>query len=221
MGTNTGDGATVLSNLDRDGAFTWSEGDFNGDGDVDATQLNLFTGEQNGDYAIFLANLGRNVLPGVSQTMMSQPVLSQPVLSQSVSVAPVALPASVTLQENSSVANPISSSTKVASVDSDELTLVASEELSNSEPISESKLIGAQANIDESSEEFGQFAVSNATYSPAELFENSSLELKGAQELLDGIFSGDIDIVQNDDVSDPDGTDSDSFAAPWALPSFA
>ena len=36
MGTNTGDGATVLSNLDRAGTFGWSDGDFNGDGDVDS-----------------------------------------------------------------------------------------------------------------------------------------------------------------------------------------
>ena len=84
QGTNTGDGATVLSNLDRAGTFTWSQGDFNGDGDVDANQLNLFTGEQNGDYAIFLANLGRDVRPSPSQ-----PVTSQPVFSEPITIAPV------------------------------------------------------------------------------------------------------------------------------------
>ena len=98
-GTNTGDGATVLSNLNRAGTFTWSQGDFNSDGDVDSSQLNFFTGEQSGDYAIFLANLGRNVSPGnmqpvtsqsvlsqqlVPQPVVSQPVVSQPLISQSV-----------------------------------------------------------------------------------------------------------------------------------------
>ena len=103
-GTNTGDGATVLTNLNQSGTFSWSQGDFNADGDVDTNQPNIITGEQSGDYAVFLENIGRNVRPNnfgsltfqsatllavVSEPLVEPLAVAEPVVSQSVIVAPV------------------------------------------------------------------------------------------------------------------------------------
>ena len=192
LGTNTGDGATVLSNLGSAGTFSWSQGDFNGDGDVDSSQLNLFTGEQNGDYAVFLANLGRNVRPVSSQpvtfqSVVSQPVVvAQPLISQPVTVSPVAEPVSAAVQLITSVADPINLSTSVKP------TSFTSEVLTSFEPADETELFGAQAVVDLLNDDFKKPASSVAANGPLVAVTISSLELEGAHELLDGIFSEDI-----------------------------
>ena len=217
LGTNTGDGATVLSNLDRPGTFVWSQGDFNGDGDVDATQLNIFTGEQSGDYAVFLANLGRNVRPIstqpltsqtlTSQPVTTQPVVSQPLLAQSVSSDSVAIEFAATV---------VSSADQVSSVDAVQNRLpvvvalatpsesipLASDDLGSVVLKSRPLLFAAQANVDASIEDVDPFADLNATFSPALLSENSPLELQGAHEQLDELFSEDSGVLQDDDASD-------------------
>ena len=77
---NSGDGAVVLSNLQRTGRINWSTGDFNADGDVDDSAINLFTQSQTGDYAVLLANVGKDAgnfpLPVTTQPVTSQPVVS-------------------------------------------------------------------------------------------------------------------------------------------------
>ncbi|MDB4766278.1 lamin tail domain-containing protein [bacterium] len=229
LGTNTGDGATLLSNLDRAGTFTWSEGDFNSDGDVDSSQLNLFTGEQNGDYAIFLANLGRSVRPVgsqpvtlqpvtpqpvISQPVISQPVISQPVVSQAVAATPVALPVFQAVQSSSTVAEVIDSTTSAEKMPFVSMTSTSSV------TTSESVLFGAQANVDVLNDGFIQLAFASAAKEvngPLVASVNSSLELGGAHELIDGIFSEDI----GDDQSDADEEAADDFTDAWRWPYFA
>ena len=90
---NSGDGAVVLSNLQRTGRINWSTGDFNADGDVDDSAINLFTQSQTGDYAVLLANVGKDAgnfpLPVTTQPVTSQPVVSVPVVSVPVVSVPV------------------------------------------------------------------------------------------------------------------------------------
>ncbi|MDB4766281.1 hypothetical protein OAG71_01190 [bacterium] len=222
LGTNTGDGATVLSNLDRPGTFVWSQGDFNGDGDVDATQLNIFTGQQNGDYAIFLANLGRDVRPGKFRPVTFQPAVSQPLLAQSatadlVSVEYDALPVSLAEQVKSSDADLIDSSTSVKQ------TLFASEALRSFVPASESVLSGAQANVDVLNESFNLLSSSTAVNEANDTSvatANSRLKLGGAHDLLDDIFSEDISDDQGDTAIDSDEAAVVDFADAWGWPSF-
>ena len=236
-GTNTGDGATVLSNLNRAGTYNWSQGDFNGDGDVDSSQLNIFSGVQSGDYAVFLANLGRSVVPSGSQAVTSQPVASQPVVSQSlvqdaisqpvlaqsvvsqpVTVALSALPVSATVQTSSSVVVPIAVSAVVAPVDQNSF---ASEVLLSSVTSNASELSGVQANVDVLNEDVSQLVSSAVENVPLVVALNSSLDLEGAHELLDGIFSADIGDDQYDVAGDLDEAAEGDFAEAWDWLSFA
>ena len=213
-GTNTGDGATVLSNLDRGGTFTWSEGDFNGDGDVDSSQLNIFTGEQNGDYAVFLANLGRNVRPVssqpvtiqlvtfqpvTSQSFLAQPLpepiaVSQPLISLPVAIEPDTLSASATVQANSEIAEPVN----LLPVRSRELTSFAfdSELVASFEPANESILSGAEADVELTRADVHKFMSATESNGSSIALVNSTLNLYGAHDLVDGIFSGDLDRVE-------------------------
>ena len=224
-GTNTGDGATVLSNLDRPGTFVWSQGDFNGDGDVDATQLNIFTGQQNGDYAIFLANLGRDVRPVRFRPATFEPAVAQPLVAQSVTsefaaVEPVEQPMSAVEQASSAdtVANGFA--TAVAPVTPAELFPVASEILNSEMSESQSLLSAAQATFDLLSEEVEPLKSLGTTSYPALLPEISPLELQGAHKLLDSLFSGDSDVVQDETVGDSASASLDDFADAGAWPSF-
>ena len=235
LGTNTGDGATVLSNLGAPGTFNWSQGDFNADGDVDSSQLNIFSGVQSGDYAVFLANLGRNVRPAnsqfvTSQPVVSQPVVSQPVISQQVAESPAALPVFATVQATSSVADPIESSMSVAPVESVtsiasvELTQVASTMVTDSVAASEPALSGTQANVDVLIEDVRQLVFrteANETTGPLVVAANSVLELEGAQDLLDSLFSGAVNDGQHDVAENTDEAANDGFADDWDWLSFS
>ena len=241
-GTNTGDGATVLSNLGAPGTYNWSQGDFNADGDVDSSQLNIFSGVQSGDYAVFLANLGRNVRPGssqpvtsqplvsqpvvvVSQPVVSQPLVSQPVSSPSVTAAPVASPVSLTVQASSNVVesidstSPVAAVAPVASVAAVELTSFSSAVLSSSALVSASELTGAQASVDVPDEDSRQLASVTAVSAPSVDSATVDLGLGGAHELLDGIFAGDIADSQHDAASDTDEAVAEGFADAWDWPS--
>ena len=217
LGTNTGDGATVLSNLDRPGTFVWSQGDFNGDGDVDATQLNIFTGEQSGDYAVFLANLGRNVRPISTQPLTSQPLTSQPVTTQPAVSQPLLAQSvssdSVAIKFAATVVSPAEQESSVDAVQNQPPVLVVPITPSKSIPLasddvgsvvlkSRPLLFVAQANFDASSEDVDLFADLDATFSPALLSENSPLELQGAHELLDSLFSEDNGVAKDNAASD-------------------
>ena len=217
LSTNTGDGATVLSNLGAPGTFSWSQGDFNADGDVDSSQLNIFSGVQSGDYAVFLANLGRNVRPAnsqpatiqpvtfqsvASQPVVAQPITSQPVVSQSVAAASIALPVFSSIQSSSNIYEPIESSASVASIASVELSSFSSEVSTNLVPASESALSGIQPSSNVLNQNLGQLTSAteageaddaNGRLSVA---VDSSLKLGGAYQLLDDIFSRDFDVAE-------------------------
>ena len=234
LGTNTGDGATVLSNLEGSGTYNWSQGDFNNDGDVDSSQLNIFTGVQSGDYAVFLANLGRNVRPGSSQSVTSQPVVSQPVasqpiVSQSVAVVSVALPVSSSAKKSFSVAEsndastlvaPIAAVARIAPVAAVELTSFFTDALTSVVPVGELELLGAQANVDVLNDDIRVLASSTSANATLVVAEDSSLELEGAHQLLDGFFSEDIGDGQYDAGSNSDDAEVDSFSEAWDWPSF-
>ena len=218
LGTNTGDGATVLSNLDRAGTFTWSEGDFNGDGDVDSSQLNLFTGEQNGDYAIFLANLGRNVRPGTSQAVTTEPVISQPlmaqsVVSESIATATATTAVQVTSEEQMAIGVDVQTFTSAAIEPATPIQLVplASEKLVSLLPEIQPLLSGAQATVDVLREDNEPLTFFDAASLLAPVSEESPLELQDANELLDGLFSENINAFQNGTADDTDETATDAF----------
>ena len=222
LGTNTGDGATVLSNLGAPGTFNWSQGDFNADGDVDSSQLNIFSGVQSGDYAVFLANLGRNVRPAnsqfvTSQPVVSQPVVSQPVISQPVAAALVSLPVFSSVQSSFSVSEPIESSASVASDASVELSSFSSELLTNFVPASESALSGAQASFNGLNQDLGQLSSTTEASEADEANDrlgvavDSSLELRGAHQLLDDIFSRDFDVAEYEVEGEADEADIFDF----------
>ncbi|MDB4766277.1 hypothetical protein OAG71_01170 [bacterium] len=220
-GTNTGDGATVLSNLDRAGTFTWSEGDFNSDGDVDSSQLNLFTGEQNGDYAIFLANLGRSVRPDTSQLVTSQSSVSQPLISQPVSVVPVSLPVSAAVPANSGFTMPIDSLTSVASTSiapsSVAPTSFVAEVVDHVAPVD--LLLSAQATVDVQSQEDGRLTSDASKFATVSLPVNSAFRLQGAHELIDGFFAEENDGVEvggfDDDIDGVDEALVDVLEEDW------
>ena len=231
LGTNTGDGATVLSNLEGSGTYDWSQGDFNNDGDVDSSQLNIFTGVQSGDYAVFLANLGRSVRPGssqsvtsqpvVSQPVVSQPVASQPIISQSVAVVPAALLVSSAAQVSSSVAESNDASTLVAAVAPTasfaavELTSFFNDALTSFVPVGELELLGAQASVDVLNDDIRELASSTAENAPLVVAEDSSLELEGAHQLLDGFFAEDLEAAPQGVADGSDGAADDDFADAW------
>ena len=227
-GTNTGDGATVLTNLNQSGTFSWSQGDFNADGDVDTNQQNIITGEQSGDYAVFLENIGRNVRPNnfgsltfqsatlltvVSEPLVEPSAVAEPVVSQSVIVAPVALPVSAALPVTPVVVEPVGLRTAIA-----ESTLSQTapspveqpsfnaEELTSEVPAIESSSFIAQANFDVLNESVNASTTAAVEGVPLVASVNSPLELQGAHELRDGIFSEDINdeeyLVAADELAD-------------------
>ncbi|MDB4766280.1 right-handed parallel beta-helix repeat-containing protein [bacterium] len=210
LGTNTGDGATVLSNLDRAGTFSWSEGDFNGDGDVDATQLNLFTNEQSGDYAIFLANLGRNVRPVSSQPVTFQSFTSQPVVFQPLDQEEVAQ----SVVSQTAVAQP-DEVTSVAPATQVERTSLVSEEFASSFPASESVLSVAQADIDVLNEAINPLPFSIPVDVPSVVPLNSSLALHGANGLRDEVYGEGFGDAQFDTSVDRDEAAEDGFVDAW------
>ncbi|MDB4767078.1 hypothetical protein OAG71_05275 [bacterium] len=239
LGTNTGDGATVLSNLGGSSTYNWSQGDFNSDGDVDSSQLNIFTGQQNGDYAIFLANLGRNVRPVGSQSVTSQPVAYQPVAIQPVVAQPlVALsvvseaatmaPAALSVSTDSNVGSAIepveliSESAQVQQTSSSAEVSVSDTSLSVT-PVNQPVLSSAQADVSVSSG--NSISAQSLPEANAALVAPVSLnlELEGAHELLDGVFSGGADgagDVQDDADGGNDEATVDGFAGVWDWPSF-
>ena len=269
LGTNTGDGATVLSNLDRPGTFTWSQGDFNGDGDVDANQLNIFNGVQSGDYAIFLANLGRSVLPAnfqpvivqpvTAQPATAQPVITQPLLAQPVTVnvsgealaageieanvsgaipaasalpltspsraqtvntAPVSV-APVTLSATSSVAIPTEAGTAIQRVEAFAQTapsVLESELPASTASVSQPRLNSAQANVEnlgDLSEATGLLKPSAETNIPEVVTTSLSQKLEGSLELIDLVFSEDIDAAKYDTSADSFSPIFDDLEEAW------
>ena len=232
-GTNSGDGATVLSNLNRPGTFSWSQGDFNGDGDVDTNQQNIFTGEQSGDYATFLTNLNRNVRPGNSQSVtfqsaasvVSQPlvqqvevrqsVVSQLVVSQSVAVSSVAPLSFAVKQESTAATSKIPPTAEVAVTKGGTIARETSDSVASDASKGETLFSGAQAYFGILNEGFGPSSSLSDADATTMVTVNSQLELRGAHKLIDNVFGEDFDNTPFGVEAVVDGVTDDGFAAAW------
>ena len=82
-------------------------------------------------------------------------------------------------------------------------------------------LSSAQAIFDELSEDVQPLTFLDTTYSLDLLPNDLPLELQGARELLDDLFSGDIDAAQDEANSDPSEFAVDDFVSQWSWPTFA
>ena len=225
---NTGDAAVVLSNLQRTGRINWSTGDFNADGDVDATAFDFISGTQTGDYAVLLANLGKDVgnFPSsiMAQSVILQPLISQPAVSQQTATqpivpeqAPLALIVPPTVEPTSDSTAVFSTSTEQAAVTPKiapaEFSITTASDFISVEPVSVRLLSESTIVVSVSDEGVDPARFAPESYAGLAGANSTSLSLAGAHDLVDSLFSDEVTPLNvSDNLSD---VDEDGFLSAW------